>query len=84
VECLLHFNRFAFEEMPIIGNVAVAIHSFIGVPGGMEHGQRAIRWLSRASWCPSIMFGPLNTYGSSPQQYVNVRAYQGTLHRYYA
>ena len=66
--------------MPIIGNVAEAIYSVIRIPGGMEHGQRAIRWLSRASWCPG-MFGPLDTYDLSLQQYVNVRAYQDTLHR---
>jgi hypothetical protein len=66
--------------MPIIGNVAKAIHGVIGIPGGMEHGQRAIRCLSRASWCPG-MFGPLDTYDSSRQQYENIRAYQDTLNR---
>ena len=49
--------------MPIIGNVAEAINGVIGIPGGMEHGQRAIRWLAHASWCPG-MFGPLNTHDS--------------------
>ena len=58
VECLLHHNRIiAFEQMPIIGDVAEAVHNFVGVLGGMEHGQRAIRRLSCASWCPR-MFGP--------------------------
>jgi hypothetical protein len=66
--------------MPIIGNVAEAIHSVIDIPRGMEHGQRAIRWLSRASWCPG-MFGPLDTYDLNRQQYVNVGAYQDTLNR---
>ncbi len=66
--------------MPIIGNVAKAIHSVVGIPVGMKHGQRAIRWLSRASWRPG-MFGPLDTYDLSRQQYVNVRAYRDTLHR---
>ena len=39
VECLLRHNRIiAFEQMPIIGDVAKAIHNIVGVPGGMEHG----------------------------------------------
>jgi hypothetical protein len=46
MECLLHYNCIvAFEQMPIVGNIAKSIHRFTGVPGGMEHGQCAIRWL---------------------------------------
>lgn len=43
VERLLHHNRvIASEQMPIIGNIAKAIYRIVGVPGRMEHGQRAI------------------------------------------
>ena len=43
MESLLHYNRVvALELMPIIGNIAKAIHRVVRVPEGMEHGQRAI------------------------------------------
>ena len=52
MECLLHYNRIvAFEDMPIVGNIAKSIHWFIGVPGWMEHGQYAIRWLPLGAGC---------------------------------
>ena len=50
MESLLHHHRVvALELMPIVGNIAKPIHRVIGVPEGMEHGQRAIGRLSRAS-----------------------------------
>ena len=50
MESLLHHDRVvALELMPIIGNIAKAIYRVVRVPEGMEHGQRAIGWLSRAS-----------------------------------
>ena len=58
MERLLHHNRIvAFELMPIVGNVAKAIHRVVRILGGVEHGQRAIRWLTRAGCCPRV-FGP--------------------------
>jgi hypothetical protein len=52
MECLLHYDWIvAFEQMPIVGNIAKSIHRFIGVPGGMEHGQCAIRWLPLRAGC---------------------------------
>jgi hypothetical protein len=54
MECLLHHDRVvALELMPIIGNIAKAIHRVVRVLEGMEHRQRAIGWLS----CSSCMFG---------------------------
>ena len=50
MESLLHHHRVVtLELMPIVGNIAKPIHRVIGVPEGMEHGQRAIGRLSRAS-----------------------------------
>jgi hypothetical protein len=55
---MLHHKRvIAFEQMLIIRNAAKAVHSIVGVPWVMERGQRAIRQLSRASWCPRLL-GP--------------------------
>ena len=48
MECLLHHNRVvAFEQMPIVRDIAKAIHRVFRVSGGMEHRQLAVRWLSR-------------------------------------
>jgi len=50
METLLRSDRVvALELMPIIGNITKAIYRVVRVPEGMEHGQRAIGWLSRAS-----------------------------------
>jgi len=49
MESLLHHGRVvALELMPIAGNIARAIHRVVRILEGMEHGQRAIEWLSRA------------------------------------
>ena len=49
MESLLHHDRVvALELMPIVGIVAKAIHRVVRILKGMEHGQRAIGWLSRA------------------------------------
>jgi hypothetical protein len=43
VECLLHHNRIiTIEQMPIIRDIAKAIHRAIRVSGGMEQRQCAI------------------------------------------
>jgi len=48
MESLLHHDRVvALELMPIAGNIAKAIHRVVRILKGMEHGQRAIGWLSR-------------------------------------
>ena len=49
MESLLHHDRLvAHEVMPIIRNIAKAIHRIFRVPEGMEHGQHATGRLSHA------------------------------------
>jgi hypothetical protein len=45
---------FAPELVPIVGNIAKAIHGVVMVPEGMEHGQRAVGRLS----CAGCVFRP--------------------------
>jgi hypothetical protein len=47
MECLLHHDRvIALELMSIVGNIAKANDRVVRIPEGMEHGRRAIGWLS--------------------------------------
>ncbi len=58
VECLLHHNRApTIKQMPVIGDITGAIYGIFESFGGMEQGQCAIRWLSRAGFRRGV-FGP--------------------------